>query len=726
MEATTDGARERWQQAILRANAIEALISRPSEKRTRAAIQAVAAKLGVSLATVYRLMRVLREGGTTETFFERRRGRPRGLRTLEGRCEEIIQDVLQDHGDNPDPLPLSAVLRTIHDRCIATGLKPPHRRTVTARLNDLNSRKSVTASSIDTMERGEITHTGGRYPQAGPPAEDRGTHRAQLGDTGAERKFYPAEIIVFLQREGALDAARRILEEYNGFFLLSFFGPDAFDEMLAGFPDDYAAQFEDLVLARAMQALKHGDVIRARRILSDRFGVTVNDLKEILSKESTSSKELRAFRVLMAIYEDDIFYDGFIEDCFNLISEFPINNHLFRGVCYNALLEFYVRGGRFAEAETMARHAIFHYKRAKSPFLTFCIFLHQSLIRLMMGDVLSARKYSKLAAANLAEVPFKNPNDVRLQSLMDACIEYEAGRVQPLASFLNLEMEGFAHGEIWPSLLEFVLQYGSQALSAHFSTIAARSFIDGWRAYQVSNQQFQTRVDIREAVILQNANRWQEAAEWLDGISRVNRKWVVRAGAGLMYLRDRSEIALALTWLRQMTYESPNLPGLDDLIVAISNNLQLTSRQRISAQIWQAYVAKRQRNQSRARSIMSKTLEECARLGSIAPLAEENVFVCELINNQRIGGFLATSTAAMQVIRRFRDISKVSASGNLTRRETKILLMISEGASNKLAANRLGVSEATVKFHLRNVYRKLGCRNRQEAIGSAKSLGIAT
>jgi DNA-binding NarL/FixJ family response regulator len=51
-------------------------------------------------------------------------------------------------------------------------------------------------------------------------------------------------------------------------------------------------------------------------------------------------------------------------------------------------------------------------------------------------------------------------------------------------------------------------------------------------------------------------------------------------------------------------------------------------------------------------------------------------------------------------------------------------MMISEGAANKHIAHSLGLSEATVKFHLGNVYRKLGCRNRQEAISSARALGI--
>lgn len=51
----------------------------------------------------------------------------------------------------------------------------------------------------------------------------------------------------------------------------------------------------------------------------------------------------------------------------------------------------------------------------------------------------------------------------------------------------------------------------------------------------------------------------------------------------------------------------------------------------------------------------------------------------------------------------------------LTRREWQILTLVSEGMSNGEIAHRLWVTEQTVKFHLSNVYRKLGVSNRTQA-----------
>jgi DNA-binding NarL/FixJ family response regulator len=51
----------------------------------------------------------------------------------------------------------------------------------------------------------------------------------------------------------------------------------------------------------------------------------------------------------------------------------------------------------------------------------------------------------------------------------------------------------------------------------------------------------------------------------------------------------------------------------------------------------------------------------------------------------------------------------------LTERELTILRLVAEGLSNLDIASKLYVTEQTVKFHLSNIYRKLGVGNRTEA-----------
>ena len=60
----------------------------------------------------------------------------------------------------------------------------------------------------------------------------------------------------------------------------------------------------------------------------------------------------------------------------------------------------------------------------------------------------------------------------------------------------------------------------------------------------------------------------------------------------------------------------------------------------------------------------------------------------------------------------------------LTRREREILMLAAEGHTNGRIAEIMWVAGQTVKFHLSSVYRKLGVRNRAEAIEAARRLGL--
>jgi DNA-binding NarL/FixJ family response regulator len=60
----------------------------------------------------------------------------------------------------------------------------------------------------------------------------------------------------------------------------------------------------------------------------------------------------------------------------------------------------------------------------------------------------------------------------------------------------------------------------------------------------------------------------------------------------------------------------------------------------------------------------------------------------------------------------------------LSPRELEVLALVAEGYSNKEIGVRLFVTEQTVKFHLANVFRKLGARNRTEAARSAMHKGL--
>ena len=67
-----------------------------------------------------------------------------------------------------------------------------------------------------------------------------------------------------------------------------------------------------------------------------------------------------------------------------------------------------------------------------------------------------------------------------------------------------------------------------------------------------------------------------------------------------------------------------------------------------------------------------------------------------------------------------------AAATPLSERESVVLEAVAGGLSNREIGRQLWISEQTVKFHLRNIYRKLGISSRTEAARYAYRNGLAS
>ena len=72
-----------------------------------------------------------------------------------------------------------------------------------------------------------------------------------------------------------------------------------------------------------------------------------------------------------------------------------------------------------------------------------------------------------------------------------------------------------------------------------------------------------------------------------------------------------------------------------------------------------------------------------------------------------------------------RSVADRALGRDLTRRETEILDCLTAGAPNKQIARDLGITEATVKIHMKSLIRKIGVRNRTQAALWAINTGFA-
>ena len=96
-------------------------------------------------------------------------------------------------------------------------------------------------------------------------------------------------------------------------------------------------------------------------------------------------------------------------------------------------------------------------------------------------------------------------------------------------------------------------------------------------------------------------------------------------------------------------------------------------------------------------------------------------------------GFVAKDWAAPDILRAIRIVAlgkevftaaPAPEETPLSTREQEVVALISEGATNSEIASRLYLSPHTIKEHTSAIYRKLGVRNRAEAVRAAQRLGL--
>jgi two-component system NarL family response regulator len=93
--------------------------------------------------------------------------------------------------------------------------------------------------------------------------------------------------------------------------------------------------------------------------------------------------------------------------------------------------------------------------------------------------------------------------------------------------------------------------------------------------------------------------------------------------------------------------------------------------------------------------------------------------ILEAIRNVHAGRRLIAPEVAARLADRV-------SSAPLTSREISVLELVAKGMSNKEIGAALLVSEATIKYHLKNIYVKLGAGDRTEAALLATQRGIIT
>jgi two-component system, NarL family, nitrate/nitrite response regulator NarL len=119
---------------------------------------------------------------------------------------------------------------------------------------------------------------------------------------------------------------------------------------------------------------------------------------------------------------------------------------------------------------------------------------------------------------------------------------------------------------------------------------------------------------------------------------------------------------------------------------------------------------------------------EAVRLGASGLVLKESTpdTLLQCIRRVYEGGEWIDRDTASRAVRGTleREEATRQAAETLTPREIEIVRMVAQGLRNRTIAERLSISEGTVKVHLHNIYEKLGVGGRLELVLCAQQRGL--
>lgn len=154
--------------------------------------------------------------------------------------------------------------------------------------------------------------------------------------------------------------------------------------------------------------------------------------------------------------------------------------------------------------------------------------------------------------------------------------------------------------------------------------------------------------------------------------------------------------------------------GLDEVT---SLNILLIQ---VRGELLMASILEKDGRNEEALAVLEDAIEGAAQINCARAFVTD---VSGILLNKAVSSVLDKTEAA--AVKEFAGRLAVSGTQSMfSAREIEVLQGLAEGQSNKEIARDLDLTDNTIKFHLRNIYRKLGVKKRVPAVEKARELGV--
>lgn len=518
---------------------------------------------------------------------------------------------------------------------------------------------------------------------------------------------------------GDFGFAAETIKEAGGVDLFLRVGYTVLRNLIRDIPPEIVHRSPSLRLCSALVLAKEGQVISARE--------AIEELKA-LGRENGSpevpERVLIHIDSLIDIYEDCHFEDEQVEWLEARVRSYRLKDTWERGWLHNHLCIAHTRRGSLRLARLHALKALDCYREERAPYAQAFMLIHLALVNLLGGRLSAATVFGRQAEDLIQRTQWSDDNLIAIARIPMAETLYRQGHVRAADAILAEALPVVSRGEGWVDVFARGFVTFARSRRRLEGTNAAMAVAD--RAEEVAEdrrlRRLQIVVEILRVEILTDAGMFDAAGEAATRIPALESEaeWPAR--------REKRDATIALARLR-LRRGDPEGAERDLRFLVETSREEDDALTGLTAEILLAEAAHACGDLAGALRHLARAVAAAQPQGLTEPFAAEGEPFRQVVRSlvRRYGlTVLAPSAAAFvnRVVATGTDGSPTPRAGMLSTRESDVLSLLAAGRSNKEIARELGVTEATAKFHLKNLFAKLGASRRTMAVSVAKAMGL--
>jgi LuxR family transcriptional regulator, maltose regulon positive regulatory protein len=493
--------------------------------------------------------------------------------------------------------------------------------------------------------------------------------------------------------------------------------------MLGQFPVPMLETIPDLMLAEVLLFLKDGNLDLARAVL-DRLHRLLASQESASMVDQTIGHRLMVVRGLLAVYTDSLGHPESLADLRRYVEENAATTLWGQGILENILCMSYFFVGDMQRASEAAERALDIYVVSRTCYSQVFMHVHCALIAMVRADQAQVR--SHLAQAmELAAAHF--PDDeglIALPRCLQAVVALENNDFQEAQRLMDSALDPLERFEGWAELFVRVYPTAVTLALASKGQVNPNHIIQ--RGFRTARRRRLKRLEIALEALELEVMALDPATE-VDRLEAGIKNCQARIADDSLSFHEQYRLAWAIG-LASLVCGDPE-PSILLLETSLqrqrdSDHLGFELRTLVLLALTREAVEPHE-----ADLLFAQALSHISAHGGLRSISAETGMLRHFTKRFLARGSLAlvdkNATAALgQVLIEGTADRPASGTRILSEREHEVLHELSRGASNKHIARTFNLTEATVKFHVRNIFDKLGVRNRLLAIEVARQKGL--